>query len=152
MKDGKLGVTRMRRACGGRSSVRFKAFLTQFLPLGDFRQADILALRKSAPPQLSTRLFTLVCLSAIAVLPSQSNGELMPLPFPPDTNEPVPLPFRLSAFVPTNLVIVAGMLMPNPTLKSVIFWQWANQSLNGASSFSSPFRRLRLCAYRERRR
>ncbi|GEM08990.1 mitochondrial carrier protein, tricarboxylate/iron carrier [Rhodotorula toruloides] len=50
----------------------------------------------------------------------------------PDTGEPVPLPFRLSAFVPTNLVIVAGMLAPNPSLKSVIFWQWANQSLNGA--------------------
>lgn len=27
------------------------------------------------------------------------------------------------------------MLMPNPSLKSVIFWQWANQSLNGASCF-----------------
>lgn len=48
-----------------------------------------------------------------------------------DTGEAVPLPFRLSAFVPTNLLIVGGMLMPNPTLKSVIFWQWANQSLNG---------------------
>lgn len=49
----------------------------------------------------------------------------------PDTGKPVPLPFRMSAFVPTNLLIVGGMLMPNPTLKSVIFWQWANQSLNG---------------------
>ena len=26
------------------------------------------------------------------------------------------------------------MLMPNPSLKGVIFWQWANQSLNGALS------------------
>ncbi|GAA5916708.1 hypothetical protein JCM6882_005782 [Rhodosporidiobolus microsporus] len=55
----------------------------------------------------------------------------------PDTQEPVPLPFRLSAFVPTNLVIVAGMLMPNPTLKSVIFWQWANQSLNVCVNYSN---------------
>ena len=57
-----------------------------------------------------------------------------------DTGEAVPLPFRLSAFVPTNLVIVAGMLMPNPSLKGVIFWQWANQSLNGASCPSSSRR------------
>ncbi|KWU41149.1 Tricarboxylate/iron carrier, partial [Rhodotorula sp. JG-1b] len=56
---------------------------------------------------------------------------------PTDTGEPVPLPFRLSAFVPTNLVIVAGMLMPNPSLKSVIFWQWANQSLNVAVNYSN---------------
>lgn len=49
----------------------------------------------------------------------------------PDTGLPVPLPFRLSAFVPTNLIVVGGMLMPNPTLKGVLFWQWANQSLNG---------------------
>jgi hypothetical protein len=38
----------------------------------------------------------------------------------------------MSAFVPTNLVIVAGMLMPNQGIKQIIFWQWANQSLNGA--------------------
>ncbi|GAA5994023.1 hypothetical protein JCM11641_000048 [Rhodosporidiobolus odoratus] len=55
----------------------------------------------------------------------------------PDTHEPVPLPFRLSAFVPTNLVIVAGMLMPNPSLKGVIFWQWANQSLNVCVNYSN---------------
>jgi hypothetical protein len=74
----------------------------------------------------------------------------------PDTGEPVPLPFRMSAFVPTNLVIVGGMLMPNPTVRnktyyapptcplnlnlqmaSVIFWQWANQTLNG--TFTARF-------------
>lgn len=48
-----------------------------------------------------------------------------------DTGLPIPLPFRMSAFVPTNLVIVAGMLMPNQGIKQIIFWQWANQSLNG---------------------
>ena len=51
----------------------------------------------------------------------------------PDTGLPVPLPFRMSAFVPTNILIIGGMLMPNPSLKGVIFWQWANQSLNGPS-------------------
>jgi hypothetical protein len=35
----------------------------------------------------------------------------------PDTGEPVLLPFRMSAFVPTNLIVVAGMLMPNPTVR-----------------------------------
>ena len=48
----------------------------------------------------------------------------------PDTHEPIALPFRMSAFVPTNLIIVAGMLIPNPGLISIIGTQWANQSLN----------------------
>lgn len=55
----------------------------------------------------------------------------------PDTGLPVPLPFRMSAFVPTNLLIVGGMLMPNPSLKAVIFWQWANQSLNVCVNYSN---------------
>ncbi|CAG8476235.1 11106_t:CDS:1, partial [Scutellospora calospora] len=38
----------------------------------------------------------------------------------PDTGEPIFLPFRMSHFVLTNLVVVAGMLMPNT---SVIFVQ-----------------------------
>lgn len=54
-----------------------------------------------------------------------------------DTGLPIPLPFRMSAFVPTNLLIVGGMLMPNQGIKSIIFWQWANQSLNVAVNYSN---------------
>jgi len=48
----------------------------------------------------------------------------------PDTGEKIFLPFRLSCFVPINVVIAAGMLVPNPSMFSVIFWQWINQSYN----------------------
>jgi len=47
-----------------------------------------------------------------------------------DTGEKIFPLFRLSGFVPVNVVICAGMLAPNPTLFSVIFWQWINQSYN----------------------
>ncbi|KAI9310533.1 Tricarboxylate/iron carrier [Dichotomocladium elegans] len=50
----------------------------------------------------------------------------------PDTGEPILLPFRMSCFVPTNMVLVAGMLTPNPSIKTILFWQWANQSVNVA--------------------
>ncbi|KAI9250651.1 Tricarboxylate/iron carrier [Helicostylum pulchrum] len=50
----------------------------------------------------------------------------------PDTGEAVFLPFRMSCFVPTNMILVAGMLLPNPSIKSILFWQWANQSVNVA--------------------
>ncbi|GAA5820230.1 hypothetical protein JCM10212_006788 [Sporobolomyces blumeae] len=62
----------------------------------------------------------------------------------PDTGDIVPLPFRLSAFVPTNLLIVGGMLMPNPTLKSVIFWQWANQSLNVCVNYANANKSIQM--------
>jgi len=48
----------------------------------------------------------------------------------PDTSKIIPLPVRLSAFVPINVIICAGMLMPNPSMGNVIFWQWINQSYN----------------------
>jgi len=50
----------------------------------------------------------------------------------PDTGQPVFLPFRMSCFVISNLVVTAGMLTPNLTTTGTIAWQWANQSLNVA--------------------
>lgn len=55
----------------------------------------------------------------------------------PDTGEVITLPFRMSAFVPTNLLVVGGMLMPNPSLAGIVFWQWVNQSLNVAVNYSN---------------
>ncbi|MBW0527141.1 hypothetical protein O181_066856 [Austropuccinia psidii MF-1] len=55
----------------------------------------------------------------------------------PDTKELIPLPFRMSAFVPTNLVIASGLLLPNPSLSSIVGWQWANQTLNVCVNYSN---------------
>ena len=33
----------------------------------------------------------------------------------PDTGELIFLPFRMASFVPTNLLITAGLLIPNPS-------------------------------------
>eukprot|EP01114_Cavostelium_apophysatum_P014078 TRINITY_DN3556_c0_g1_i1.p1 TRINITY_DN3556_c0_g1~~TRINITY_DN3556_c0_g1_i1.p1 ORF type:complete len:350 (-),score=42.55 TRINITY_DN3556_c0_g1_i1:9-1013(-) len=48
----------------------------------------------------------------------------------PDTGKQIPLPVRFSFFVPSNVLITAGMLLPNPSIASVVFWQWINQSYN----------------------
>lgn len=50
----------------------------------------------------------------------------------PDTGQPVFLPFRMSCFVISNLVVTAGMLTPNLTTRGTLFWQITNQSLNVA--------------------
>ncbi|KAI8854815.1 Tricarboxylate/iron carrier [Chytridium lagenaria] len=55
--------------------------------------------------------------------------------FHPDTGEKILLPFRMASFVPTNALIVAGMLMPNPTTAGILFWQWVNQSVNVAFNY-----------------
>jgi len=48
----------------------------------------------------------------------------------PDTGEPVFLPFRMSAFVLTNLVVTAGMLTPGMGTVGTVGWQIINQSVN----------------------
>lgn len=48
----------------------------------------------------------------------------------PQLNTEIPLPFRMSAFVPANIFICAGLLIPNPSTLAIIFWQWVNQSYN----------------------
>ncbi|KAI6780125.1 mitochondrial transport protein-like protein [Emericellopsis cladophorae] len=50
----------------------------------------------------------------------------------PDTGEPVLLPFRMSSFVLSNLVVTAGMLQPGLSTLGTVGWQVANQSLNVA--------------------
>ena len=54
-----------------------------------------------------------------------------------DTGIPVFLPFRMSCFVISNLVVTAGMLTPNLTTAGTVGWQIANQSLNVAINSSN---------------
>ncbi|KAK3682745.1 Tricarboxylate/iron carrier [Podospora appendiculata] len=55
----------------------------------------------------------------------------------PDTGEPVFLPFRMSCFVLSNLIVTAGMLTPGLSNRGTIAWQVANQSLNVAINYSN---------------
>ncbi|KAK9249461.1 Tricarboxylate/iron carrier [Lipomyces tetrasporus] len=50
----------------------------------------------------------------------------------PDSGEPVFLPFRMSSYVLSNLVVTVGMLTPNLGTFGTLFWQITNQSLNVA--------------------
>ncbi|KAL8828353.1 MAG: hypothetical protein Q9191_002635 [Dirinaria sp. TL-2023a] len=50
----------------------------------------------------------------------------------PDTSQPVFLPFRMSCFVISNLVVTAGMLTPGLKTTGTLLWQITNQSLNVA--------------------
>ncbi|CAN6607386.1 sideroflexin Fsf1p [Trichomonascus vanleenenianus] len=50
----------------------------------------------------------------------------------PDTGVPVTLPFRMSSYVLSNLVVTVGMLTPGMGNVGTVFWQWVNQSLNVA--------------------
>ncbi|KJE93917.1 sideroflexin-5, variant [Capsaspora owczarzaki ATCC 30864] len=55
----------------------------------------------------------------------------------PDTNEPIPAVFRMSAFVPANVPIIAGMLMSPPTVLNTVMWQWINQTFNAGFNYSN---------------
>ncbi|KAJ5226482.1 Sideroflexin FSF1 [Penicillium chermesinum] len=50
----------------------------------------------------------------------------------PDTGETVFLPFRMSCYVLTNLVVTAGMLTPGLQTTGTLLWQIGNQSVNVA--------------------
>jgi sideroflexin-5 len=55
----------------------------------------------------------------------------------PDTGEKIFMPFRMSGYVPFNSPILAGLLMPNPTMAQTIFWQWLNQSHNACVNYAN---------------
>ncbi|ESO85043.1 hypothetical protein LOTGIDRAFT_130996 [Lottia gigantea] len=55
----------------------------------------------------------------------------------PDTGEKILMPFRMSGYVPFGSPMVVGLLLPNPSITSVIFWQWLNQSHNACVNYSN---------------
>lgn len=55
----------------------------------------------------------------------------------PDTGEKILMPFRMSGFVPFGTPMVVGMLLPNQTILSTVFWQWLNQSHNACVNYSN---------------
>ncbi|CAF1063002.1 unnamed protein product [Adineta ricciae] len=55
----------------------------------------------------------------------------------PDTGKKIFMPFRMAGYVPFGTPIVVGLLMPNPTLKQIIFWQWLNQSHNAGVNYAN---------------
>ncbi|NXE28654.1 SFXN5 protein, partial [Ardeotis kori] len=55
----------------------------------------------------------------------------------PDTNETIFMPFRMSGMVCPDQTIVVGLLLPNQTLASTVFWQWLNQSHNACVNYAN---------------
>ncbi|KAM9841999.1 sideroflexin-5a isoform 1-T2 [Aulostomus maculatus] len=53
----------------------------------------------------------------------------------PDTGEKIFMPFRMSGFIPFGTPVVVGLLLPNQTLLSTVFWQWLNQSHNACVNY-----------------
>ncbi|XP_041930398.1 sideroflexin-5-like [Alosa sapidissima] len=55
----------------------------------------------------------------------------------PDTGEKIFMPFRMSGYVPFGTPIVVGLLLPNQTLATTVFWQWLNQSHNACVNYAN---------------
>ncbi|KJH51975.1 tricarboxylate carrier [Dictyocaulus viviparus] len=55
----------------------------------------------------------------------------------PDTGQKILPPFRMSGFVPFGWITVTGMLLPNPSWPTLLFWQWMNQSHNACVNYAN---------------
>uniref|UniRef100_A0A4W4HD42 Sidoreflexin n=1 Tax=Electrophorus electricus TaxID=8005 RepID=A0A4W4HD42_ELEEL len=51
----------------------------------------------------------------------------------PDTGQKIFMPFRMSGIA----AFVVGLLLPNQTLASTVFWQWLNQSHNACVNYAN---------------
>ncbi|XP_073775752.1 sideroflexin-5a isoform X6 [Danio rerio] len=60
----------------------------------------------------------------------------------PDTGEKIPMPFRMSGFVPFGTPVVVGLLLPNQTFSSTIFWQVGLNVLIKRAEHFSPATRI----------
>lgn len=52
-----------------------------------------------------------------------------------DTGEIIPVPFRLCGFVSFNMPVLVGLVWPGIGTFGSLFWQWINQTHNGAINF-----------------
>ncbi|KAI1727215.1 tricarboxylate carrier domain-containing protein [Ditylenchus destructor] len=57
--------------------------------------------------------------------------------FHPDTGQKIFPAFRMSGFVPFGWITVTGMLLPNPSWPTLLFWQWINQSHNACVNYAN---------------
>uniref|UniRef100_A0A0R3RWD1 Sideroflexin-5 n=1 Tax=Elaeophora elaphi TaxID=1147741 RepID=A0A0R3RWD1_9BILA len=55
----------------------------------------------------------------------------------PDTGEKIFPPFRMNGYVPFGWITITGMLLPNPSLFSVLVWQLLNQTHNALVNYSN---------------
>uniref|UniRef100_A0AAY4EU92 Sideroflexin-5 n=1 Tax=Denticeps clupeoides TaxID=299321 RepID=A0AAY4EU92_9TELE len=55
----------------------------------------------------------------------------------PDTGAKIFMPFRMSGYIPFGTPVVVGLLLPNQTLASTVFWQCLNQSHNACVNYSN---------------
>ena len=55
----------------------------------------------------------------------------------PDTGKPLPIPLRITFFMPANIPISMGFLFAPPTMQHTIFWQVVNQSYNAEMNFGN---------------
>uniref|UniRef100_A0A1I7XT15 Sideroflexin-5 n=1 Tax=Heterorhabditis bacteriophora TaxID=37862 RepID=A0A1I7XT15_HETBA len=55
----------------------------------------------------------------------------------PDTGDKILPPFRMSGYVPFGWITVTGMLLPNPSWPTLLFWQWMNQSHNACVNYAN---------------
>ena len=55
----------------------------------------------------------------------------------PQTGEVIPVLFRMSAFMPVNVIMCWGLLIPNASIPVTLFWQWLNQSYNLAVNYAN---------------
>jgi tricarboxylate carrier len=48
----------------------------------------------------------------------------------PQTGQVIPAFARMSAFMPVNIILCYGLLLPQASVATTMFWQWLNQSYN----------------------
>ena len=69
----------------------------------------------------------------------------------------------MAGYVPFNTPIIAGLLMKNPSMPQVLFWQWLNQTHNACVNYANrnatkviaelieilnSYNHLRLCSFK----